>query len=512
MITIRTTRFWPALEACTRSRLPAADWRAAAAFGLPFALYLLTLAPTVYNLDSVELTTAAATGGLVRATGYPLYLLVGRLWSWLPLGDVGYRMNLFSAFNGALTIFLADRLLRRLNVGPWAALGALGLLATATHFWALSLVAEVYTLHTALMAGLLLSLMHWSGHPTPTRLGLVGLMLGLGLSHHAATVLLIPGCAFYVIAVARRRAFTPRALLAALGGVLLGSSLYLYLAWRSTMLPVFNYVGSYDAHGMFHPIDLRRPEGMWWLISGRAFAGQMLGYRGEALWREIVAYARLLWRAFFAVGLGPGLLGLIVLMRRDWKLGGLLLAMFAFNAAFYIDYRVVDKDTMFLPTYLIWAVWLGVGYQWLIAWTQGAGLGRSWGLWLMSGVVAGAVLAATLWNWRLVNLSNDWSARERGEAILRQVEPDALVFGWWDTVPVVEYLQLVEGQRPDVKAVNRFLVPYEALTEWVRREAGRRPVYLDNPPSELLDTLTAEAAGPVYRLRPRATPQGAVKE
>src|SRR6185436_2065263 len=63
--------------------LLALDWRSIAAFGLPFLLYLWTMAPTIYNLDSAELTTAAATGGITRATGYPLYLLLGRIWSLL---------------------------------------------------------------------------------------------------------------------------------------------------------------------------------------------------------------------------------------------------------------------------------------------------------------------------------------------------------------------------------------------------------------------------------------------
>src|SRR4051794_2808336 len=98
------------------------DWRSITAFGLPFILYVLTLAPTIFNLDSAELTTAAATGGITRATGYPLYLLLGYLWSQIPIGDVGYRMNLFSAFNGALTVALAERILRRWRVGRWATL------------------------------------------------------------------------------------------------------------------------------------------------------------------------------------------------------------------------------------------------------------------------------------------------------------------------------------------------------------------------------------------------------
>lgn len=96
--------------------------------GAAALLYILTLAPTIYNLDSAELTTAAATGGLVRATGYPVYLMLGWLWTHLPLGDVGYRMNLLSATSAAATIFFADRVLRRVGVGAWASLGGLGLL------------------------------------------------------------------------------------------------------------------------------------------------------------------------------------------------------------------------------------------------------------------------------------------------------------------------------------------------------------------------------------------------
>ena len=104
--------------------------RSVLCFGIPFGVYVLTLAPTVYNLDSAELTTAAATLGLTRATGYPLYILVGHLWSHLPAGDVGFRMNLFSAFQGALAIALIERILQKLDVSIWASLGVM--LATTT--------------------------------------------------------------------------------------------------------------------------------------------------------------------------------------------------------------------------------------------------------------------------------------------------------------------------------------------------------------------------------------------
>jgi hypothetical protein len=117
--------------------------------------------------------------------------------------------------------------------------------------------------------------------------------------------------------------------------------------------------------------------------------------------------------------------------------------------------------------------------------------------------MTGAVLLALSWNWSLVDLSQDWSTRERGEAMLAQVKPNALIFGWWDTAPVIQYLQLVEGQRPDVRAVNRFLVPYTALKEWIGREVGARPVYIDSPTPDLVQVFRVEAVGELYRFRPR---------
>ncbi len=483
------------------------DWTAAAAFGLPFLLYWLTAAPTIYNLDSAEFTTAVASNGLIRATGYPLYLLLGKLWSWLPLGaDMGYRMNLFSAFNGALTILLADRILRRLDVGGWARMGALGLLASAPFFWALSLIAEVYTLHTALMAGVILALLHWADAPTPGRFALPVLLMALSLGNHAATALLVPGAVWFVLTRHPRQLLRPRVLLAGLGAMALGTAVFLILPLRYAAQPAFNYAGLYDASGVFHPTNLQSWDGFWALITGQTFAGQMFGYHLHELPPQLIAYLKQLWFAFFAIGVGPGLLGMAVLWRKDWRLNGMLAFMFLANAIFYINYRVIDKDTMFLPTYLIFALWLGVGYQTLIRWAAPSakpGNGRFRPESVVQWAMIGAVVLAVGANWQRVDLSDDWSTREQSQAILDQAEPNALIFGWWDTVPAIQYLQLVEGQRPDVTVINRFLISPEDMNQLILTAINHRPVYINNPSIALLRETTVTAVGPLYRLEPK---------
>jgi len=490
---------------------PASRWRkdgwwvSTFAFAAPFVLYLRTMAPTIYNLDSAELTTAAATGGLVRATGYPLYLVIGRLWSQLPMGDVGYRMNLLSAVCGALTVMLAERILRRLGVGVWARLAAVGLLAVAQFFWALSLIAEVYTLHTAILAGVILALVRWSEQPTPARLALATFLVGIGFGNHVATVLAAPGCVWFVLNAEPRKALEARSLALAAAGLAAGLAIYLYLPLVYWTRPEFNYVGWFDAAGQFEPVNLATFEGLWWLVSGKVFADVMMAYTTPELIREIGHFGAELVRAFMIIGIGPGFVGIVVAWRRSRALGGLLLLVFAISAGFYINYRVIDKDTMFLPAYLVWALWVGLGYQWLIDWAgqsspavrRSAGRGTVVAL---KAIMAGAVVFAVSWNWPLVDLSDDWSARVRGEKILELARPNALIVGWWGTVPIVEYLQQVEGQRRDVQAINRFLIRPDDLRELIEREVDRRPVYLDEVLEGLSASVKAVPVGPLFRL------------
>ena len=66
-------------------------------------LYIRTLAPTLLRGDSAEFQTLAKTLGMTHPTGYPVYLLVAKVFTWLPVGNTAYRVTLFSAVCAALT-------------------------------------------------------------------------------------------------------------------------------------------------------------------------------------------------------------------------------------------------------------------------------------------------------------------------------------------------------------------------------------------------------------------------
>src|SRR2546426_7369108 len=75
---------------------------AAFVFVLSLLLYIWTLAPTVTLVDSGELIVAARFLGVAHPPGFPLYLILAHLFSFLPLGSVALRINFASAFFAAL--------------------------------------------------------------------------------------------------------------------------------------------------------------------------------------------------------------------------------------------------------------------------------------------------------------------------------------------------------------------------------------------------------------------------
>src|SRR5215207_7572765 len=89
-----------AVEQRVGARIGVENWVGLAVSGVALVTYLLTLSPTVNFLDSGELITVGATGGIAHPPGYPLYTILGSAFIHLPLGDPAWRLNMLSALFG----------------------------------------------------------------------------------------------------------------------------------------------------------------------------------------------------------------------------------------------------------------------------------------------------------------------------------------------------------------------------------------------------------------------------
>ena len=84
-------------------------------FAVTFIIYLTTLAPTVWFIDSGELSAVASTLGIAHPTGYPLFTLVGHLFTLLPISSSQvYNLHMMSAFFCSLAVFMFAYLMKLL--------------------------------------------------------------------------------------------------------------------------------------------------------------------------------------------------------------------------------------------------------------------------------------------------------------------------------------------------------------------------------------------------------------
>ena len=75
-------------------------------FAATMTVYLSTIAPTLSFFDSGEMIAGCFTLGVSHPPGYPVYVTLGKLFSFLPLGSVAFRVNLMSSFFASMTSVL----------------------------------------------------------------------------------------------------------------------------------------------------------------------------------------------------------------------------------------------------------------------------------------------------------------------------------------------------------------------------------------------------------------------
>ncbi len=203
-----------------------------------FILFVSSLAPTVTFEDSGELISAAFTAGVPHEPGYPLFTILGKLFSFLPVGNVAYRINLMSAFFSALAmgvISLFSFELLTLLSGSFRLFGnvseknkalALGLISfgaaviagAGVSYFDQSIIAEVYAINNLCTSLLMLLALKWYIRIQPTQLKITDrrldrklgflfyaycLICGISLSNHHTSLVFIP-LGFLMIWIADR--------------------------------------------------------------------------------------------------------------------------------------------------------------------------------------------------------------------------------------------------------------------------------------------------------------------
>jgi hypothetical protein len=486
---------------------------------LTLILYIATLAPSVLPADAGEFQFVPWLPGIPHPTGYPLYTVLGWLWTHLlPLGEVAWRMNLLSAVFAAITVGLAYDVTRQildkaLPATPQSARVLAAILAAATFavthtFWSQAIIAEVYALH-ALFVALIL----WLTLKASTEINLnsrqtklLTLTFGLGLTHHSTTILLLPAVVLFLF-VSYRQHPTP---------ILSGKKLiFTHIALFITPLLLYLYLPLIAPTTPYTTISLSNSQtltlydnslvGFWQHITGSVFAGELQpGAVGPA--RFVLAWQLLLLQVGWA-GLALATVGLVTLAQRQ-RIDLLLLTGLAATTfiIFNLIYFIGDVFVLFIPVWLILCLWIGVGSLGLAHWLANSFVQRKSRphegsttfarmeqvlaqrmyrlllIILLSVGLLGYVVPLAIKN-SPVSQRHNMFTHDRWQVIMSEPLPDDAILMSNDRNEIMPmwYYQYVDGWRPDLVGLFPLIVtdPAYANVGRVLDEAlaSRRPVY-----------------------------------
>ena len=420
-------------------------------------LYVWTLAPSVMPGDYAEFQMSAAVLGVPHPTGYPLYIILGKLFTLLPFGDVAYRVNLSSAAYMAaaagVLYAIAARLIRLMRLeGAWWAAGVGALFfAVSPTVWSMSLVARSYALNALLVGGVVFCLLAWRHTERPRWFYASCLLIGLSMVHHGTTYLLLPAYGLYLLLVEverHRRASDNRPMLRRVLGVLsllAGLSPLLFLVYRFLGGAPY-YWGNPTTWGDFFS-----------LLTGGPFHNQVLGFGSglsEQLERVAFGVGELSGQ-YTPLGIAAGLIGLVVLWRLKRAEAVLLTLMLLGNFFFAMNYSLVGY-LYFIPTYLLWGVLIGIGLGWL-SHVVFRNLGKSFkptvvgaGLGVVAVMLLGVIGYSVGLRYPNIDQSGQTATRDEALALLDAAPQGASLFMDWEDVSVIRFYRLVYGMRPDL--------------------------------------------------------------
>ena len=471
-------------------------------------IYGIYSAPSIVALfdDSLEFQLVGPTFGIAHPTGYPLYVILSGIWSrvLLPVGNWAWRMNLFSALCAAITLALLTWLAQWLyepipkisvvNTGASAS-STLGVLTAVTTFglsavwWSQATIAEVYTLHLLFVALLLILAMR-IGHSDADPIGLA-FCLGLALTHHRTTVLLIPGLVLY-LAWRRPALLRPQKawawwLLALLAPLLL----YLFIPLRAAM-------GVADLHGSY----VNSWRGFWQHVLA---SGYTTFFDANPLARSGSLGQ---WLALFngqigAVGMILALLGLWPVVTKRPPEGLLLLTVLLCNLLFALFYHTADVEVFTLSVTLCLSLLIGAASWQMSMWLQRR---HTYAI-----AAQAIILVALLLGWGgrapLVNRSRQWDVHDYAVEMAKvDFPPHSQVVGLEGEITALHYMQQAEGLGLEAAGVVADDATQRSQIVAALVAEGA-PVFITRELEGIGALYSFSAVGPLVRVWPRGQAQ-----
>jgi tetratricopeptide (TPR) repeat protein len=452
-------------------------------------LYVLGLCRTIYVGDSGELVAAVHILGIPHPSGYPLYVLLGKLWTLLvPIGSIALRMSLFSAVTASLAATGTFLVARRLELERSAAICAALLLGLSPSFWSQANIQRVYSLNALLMVAALNAAILWWQRRDDRWLIVAVFISALGASNHTYMGIFTIAVALWSIVVDRSLWRRPRAWLACIAAGLVGLLPYLYQPLRSRSDPRLDW-GNPESIDSWLAVVTRREA---WNRAWIEMPGDVLIIASDYLGGIGVE--------FYWAGAGLAVIGLAAARARSWPVLLLCLAMLGNFVAMALHGSRSDLffwHRYYIPTYVVIALLAGLGIQ---------VLGERWRKTVP--LVFILPLTMLLVGYPKFDRSRYRVADDFSRSLLAELPPGAHLSASDDNILfVLIYLHLVEGLRPDINLILQGVG--QAELQPLAFNPSSEPLYFTHHPNWSVPELIVDPVGLTFKIE---TPEAAHEE
>jgi len=450
---------------------------------------MFTIAPSVIQIDTGELAAVQCTLGIAHPTGYPLFTILGYIFSLLPLPITKiFQMNLLAALYCAVAVsvfaFTIKLVLDNLNAfqfvkqskgknkrkkkdseitdkQTFSSTGELSepakivssifgglFLALSKTFWFQSTSVEVYSLHLLLITIIILTLIKAfllsdKEKPVSKYWIFFTISLALGFTNHMTTLLIIPGVAYlYFI----KNGFNSKSIKQIVFMLLIFFPVlilvYSYLPIRASQSPILNWGNPVEWERIIRHISGQQYQ--VWLFSSTEAAAKQFNYFVENLPKE------------YSLSLVVALTGLIVSFIYARKFFIFNSIVFLSTVLYSINYDINDIDSYFLLAYISLAFFAVFGIIQLILFAAKYKIE----IIMVISVLVLLVGIQFYSNYDNVNQSDNLLYEDYTKTLLNSVPNNSIVFSYqWDYfISASYYFQLVEDFRKDVIVIDKELL------------------------------------------------------
>jgi hypothetical protein len=400
-----------------------------------------------YIKDVSEIQVALNVWGTIHHTGYPLYAILGNLFT-APLRLIGIEpaaaASLYATVWGGLALLGFALLLRRITGQTALAITAAAVLGFVRSIWVHNVIAEVYSMSLAITVLLLLVAL-WPGLELRRRFLWLALLGGIGVAHHRAVAFIAPGLFLAIWPQFRRERDHRDSIIAvAIVLALIGFLPYIYLPLRAWQGGAWVYGEPGTWHGFW--IEFTGKEAQVNNLMTRADSLQALIDNGIRVWEILVAELTL---PGLLLGFGGTAAALIDPKHRRTALVVLLCAVGPLLFAI-IYHTAVMPEAVLMPVSMVLIFEATLAADFLV---------RHWSL-----AIAAALIVFSAWGIDLLATHYEYIrelvAEPSGVETIERLHrvptepPAAVIIPWGPRYAAASYAHLVTGELDDLRIVN----------------------------------------------------------